>query len=70
MPAIIWVDSDLPFDSLLFKCKIIAEFQTFDLYKMSKEGKMLSIIPIGGFLSKLCSDLFLYLGSEHFWLSN
>lgn len=28
---------------------MIVGFQTSDLYKMSKEKKMLSIMPIGGF---------------------
>lgn len=49
MPAIILVDSDLLFDSSLFKCSVIVGFQTFDTLQMSKEGKILSIMPIGGF---------------------
>lgn len=49
MLAIIWGDSELSFDSSLFKCKMIVGFQTFDLYKMSKERKMLSIMLMGGF---------------------
>lgn len=49
MLGIIWRDFEFSFDSSLFKCKIIVGFQTFDLYKMSKDRKMLSIMPIGGF---------------------
>lgn len=38
MPAIILVDSDLLFDSSLFKCSVIVGFQTFDLYKCQRGG--------------------------------
>lgn len=65
MPAIIWGDSELPLDSLLFKCKIIVRFQTFDLYKMSKERKMLSIMPVGGSSTKYTVIHFLPLFRPH-----
>ena len=65
MPAIILVDSDLLFDSSLFKCSVIVRFQTFDLFKCQKREN-----PFYNanrwFLSKLYSDLFFTLVQNTF----